>query len=600
MPWLVIAGYLVIGIAAYWPALEGISSRPFVAGWDFEQSVWFLAWVPHALSHGLNPFFSNAMLAPSGANLAQNTASPFLGLVTVPFSPFLGPMARANILVVLAMPLTASSAFFVLRKWHVFGPAAALGGLIFGFSSYMVDQNIELIFLPLVPLIALVIVSIVRGEGSFYRLGIQLGLLATAQYLISPEILTIVGIFGIIGVAFVAVRDPSTIVRNVGRPIGIAAVVSGVLLAYPIWMMAAGPQHFAGRTWPTINFYHNDVLSLVIPGSQQKFSLGMRSIGDHIGGVSGASGNGGYVGVLLLAVAGYLAWHSRRQLRIQVAVVLLLFGVILSLGPYVSFDGRQTQFPLPFLLIDHVPLLNDILPSRICLVTDACLAAVIAFGMDSLLRIPASVRSPRGYRSMGIRDIALFVGVLLGVLVATPPPQILVPNQLTAPTAVVLPTVVRQAVPSGDPIAITYPYATEYTIEPMQWQFDDGFQFRILGGYAYHPNQYGDPSLIPSVMTPDGLQGFLVDQDKFSLVALYSVYGKVARLSPSLIATTRKTLSRYDVRLVIVDMAIEGSRPVMTLFRETLGPPSVVGGSFSAWVGKNGGGLVPRLAIGTG
>jgi len=365
-------------------------------------------------------------------------------------------------------------------------------------------------------------------------------------------------------------------------------------------MMTAGPQHFVGRTWPTINFYHNDVLSFIIPGSQQKVSLGMRSIGEHIGGVSGASGDGGYIGVLLLAIAAYLAWHSRRRLRTQVAVVLMLAAAILSLGPYLTFDGRQTQFPLPFLLLDHVPLLNDILPSRICLVTDTCLAAVIAFGIDDRLRIHAPERSPRSYRPVGVRDMALFIGVLIGIVVATPPPQVLVPNQLTAPSAVVLPAVVRQAVPNGEPIAITFPYATQYTMEPMQWQFNDGFQFRLLGGYAYHPNQYGDPSLIPSIMNPNGLQDFLVDQDKFSLVFLYPVYGKPVPLSPALVATTRATLSKYDVRLVIVDSAMNGSEAVMTLFREALGRPSVVKGPFSVWVGKHGGSLLSDVAIGAG
>ena len=275
-PWLVMAGYLSIGVAAYWQAFASISSRPFVGVYDFEQSVWFLAWIPHALSHSVNPFFSNALLAPSGTNLAQNTASPLLGLATAPLSPFLDPMARANLLLVLAMPLSAASAYFVLSKWHVSVPAAALGGLIFGFSPYMVDQNVELVFLPLLPLIALVIVAIVQGKGSSLRLGIELGLLVTAQYLISQEILAIVALFIILGIAFAAVRDRSSIRSDIWRPIGIAAVVAAVLLAYPIWMLAAGPQHFSGPTWQTVNPYHNDVLSLIVPGSQQKVWFGMR------------------------------------------------------------------------------------------------------------------------------------------------------------------------------------------------------------------------------------------------------------------------------------------------------------------------------------
>jgi len=60
-------------------------------------------------------------------------------------------------------------------------------------------------------------------------------------------------------------------------------------------------------------------------------------------------------------------------------------------------------------------------------------------------------------------------------------------------------------VPGGDPVAITYPYDTVYTMQPMLWQAEDGFDFRLLGGYAYHPDSVGSPYLLPLPMTPSGL-----------------------------------------------------------------------------------------------
>ena len=121
----VVAGYLLLGALAYWPVVPGISGRVFGLDGDFTQSVWFISWVPHALAHGLNPFFSPAMYAPVGVNLAQNTASPFLGLLTAPLAPVLSPVVIGNLLLVLAMPLSATAAFVVLERWDVWGPAAA-------------------------------------------------------------------------------------------------------------------------------------------------------------------------------------------------------------------------------------------------------------------------------------------------------------------------------------------------------------------------------------------------------------------------------------------------------------------------------------------
>lgn len=147
----VIAGYVLIGMAAFWPVLPGSSRHLFGFGGDSILAMWFLAWVPHSLAHGLNPLFSHSIFVPTGVNLAQNTEAPFLGLITAPFALVMGPVARANLLMVLAMPVSATAAFIVLRKWRVWAPAAALGGLIYGFTPYAVGQglgHLVLIFVP--------------------------------------------------------------------------------------------------------------------------------------------------------------------------------------------------------------------------------------------------------------------------------------------------------------------------------------------------------------------------------------------------------------------------------------------------------------------
>ena len=106
-----------------------------------------------------------------------------------------------------------------------------------------------------------------------------------AQYLISPEVLATVGIFTIAAVACVAIRRRSVVAevtRSALEPVGIALVLVAVLLAYPVWMLLAGPQHFTGSTYPTTNSYHNDLLNFVIPGRLQNVSLGIRSLGSQL------------------------------------------------------------------------------------------------------------------------------------------------------------------------------------------------------------------------------------------------------------------------------------------------------------------------------
>ena len=423
----VVLAYLALGMIAYWSVLPDLTGRLAGSTADFAQSVWFIGWVPHAMNHWLNPFFSGAMYVPTGVNLAQNTASPFLGLLTYPISLLASPLVSANLLMVLAMPVSATAAFLVLRRWNVWGPAAALGGAIYGFSPYMVSQghgHVELIFIPVPPLIALTIEEILHRRGNPRWLGIQLGALVVVQWLISPEVLGDVVILSIAALVWIALRNPATwrtMARDALEPMAIAIGVVAVALAYPLWMLLAGPQRYVGPV-AALNADHYDLLSFVIPGPLQRVSFGLPS---QWGGALNTDGyvqieNGGYIGIPLLLITAVLAWRSRHRARTQLTIVLLAVSGVLSLGSSLYVAGKATHIPLPFVVIEHLPVVNDIQPGRISFATNAFLAAAIAFGLDDWHR-----RQPRARRDPGLggrsrmSDAGLLAAVTLVALVVS-------------------------------------------------------------------------------------------------------------------------------------------------------------------------------------
>ena len=583
----VVAAYLCLGLIAYWPSLPGIGHRVFSAFGDYTLSIWFLGWASHALVHGLNPFFSNAMFAPAGVNLAQNTEGPLLGWVLSPITLIWGPIVAANVLLVLAMPISAAAAFIVFRKWRVWSPAAALGGLVYGFSPYMVGQALGhpvLLFVPLPPFIVLTLVSILRRRGSERRLGLQLGLLLAAQYLISPELFTSLCLMIGIGLAFVVVRNPTRafhVAQVVKQPIGIALAVTVLLLAYPVWMLLAGPQHVSGATYPLINPYHDDLLSFIIPGPLQRVSLGTQTIsGGYVPGLLLLYGSrfaspeiGGYIGIPVLIVTGLLVWRSRRSARMQLSVALLASCAILSLGPFLYVKGITTHVPLPFWILGHLPLVDNLLPGRISFEMGACLAAIIAFGLADLRKGNTRWAPMRTSRSRALGPV-IVTGVVLAALVATQLPRW--PYESTQ--AVTLPTTLTRTIPGGDSMAITYPYAawSDMTL-PLLWQASAGYPFRLLGGYAFHPDQSGNGSVFPNPLSPNGLQEFL---------ALKESGGWLQRqpVTPDLVVTARTTVSRYHVRVIIIDRGYPEAMDVMDLFRRALGAPTVSAGAFTLWI----------------
>jgi hypothetical protein len=579
---VIVVGYLACGLAAFWPVLPWTSDRLFGTASDSVLAMWFLAWVPHALAHGLNPFFSDAILAPHGVDLAQNTESPFLGLLTTPLALFLGPIARANVMMILAMPLSATSAFVVLRRWGVWRVAAAIGGLLYGFSPYAVGQSLGhlvLVFTPIPPLIALTMVSILRRQGSPLRLGIQLGLLVTAQFLTEPEVMTSVAIVTGWAVLCAAIRYRSQ-VRDAWRAVlaslALAGGLAGVLLAYPIWMMFAGPQHYTGTAQAVNNPYYNDVWSMIAPGPLQRLSVGV-----HFAGVplSNASEAGGYIGIPLLIAAAILAWRSRRSPRMQLAVVVWIGAVVLSFGPHLWVDGHHTGIPLPFLVIQHLPFLDNLLPVRISMESAACMGAIIAFGLDDVRT--ASMRyhahRTRTGRSRGTVSVVMAM-VVLAILVITQFPQWPIASQ----PALGLPAAASDAIPPGHPVTISYPIASPLYAKPMVWQVDAGFRFRLVGGYAEHPDPSGKPIGTPDQMVPGGLDLFLYGQEADN------PYLPPVPITPGLIAVARVVAADNDVRLLLVDRGAHGAQGVVTVFTEAFGPPVVITPTLALWASKSG------------
>lgn len=574
----VIVGYFLLAVVTFWQALPLRSGNIFVGGEaDFVEAVWFIGWVPHALAHGLNPFWSNALNVPFGVNLGQNTEAPLLGLLSAPISWTINPLVATKVVLLLGMPTSATAAFIVLRKWNIWRPAAALGGLAYGFSPYMVGQSQahpQLMFEPWPPLIALVLVSILGGRRNTQGLGALLGLLVTAQYLTSPEILATVALFATAAMLCIAVRHPRDIVeitRTAWRPLATALAVTLLLLAYPVWLLVAGPQHIAGPMIPLNNPYHNDLLSFVVPGPLQRTSLGLHSLITRIIGHSNPTEAGGYIGIPLLLIGGVLAWRSRYRPSTQLALILFILAALLSLGPHLTVDGMSTSIPLPFLIIGHVPILERILPARISFETATFFAALIAFGLDDIGQEAAllSHMSKPGQRVLRCWRFVI-VAVIFVVLVFTQLPG----SPYATTLGVTLSSNLNRIIPTGYPVTLTYPYDFA---EPMFWQAMDGYKFRILGGYAYFKSPNGQGTTQANRMNPPVLQEFLTAQESSNYLA------PKLHISSTLVNDTRSTILDYHIRMIIVDRSLRGSGLVMQLFHDALGPPKASSGTLTIW-----------------
>lgn len=499
-----VLSYLAIAAFAYLPAWPGDPHLLVTcACGDTVQQSWFLGWFPWAVLHGHNPFFTNWIDYPRGVNLAINTEMPLLGILGSPLSLVVSPLASYSLFLYLAYPLSATSAFFVLRRWSGSDLGAYFGALFYGFSPYMVGQgqeHLNLVFVPLPPLIFMALVElIVVQRGNPLRWGLLLGALVTLQYFVSVEVLVstlVIAAFAVLLLAiFRARRIGAKHLPHIGRALG-PALLPCALLIYPAYFALAGPRRWTGPAFPLNNVYRADFLGVVVPTASQLVAPGA-SLGNRF--ASGPVENGSYLGIpLLLIVAACIYW-KRGDPWIRFAAVIAFIAYVLSLGPYLVVGSHSTTIPLPFDLLARIPVIDNLLPARFSLYTDFLVAFILSRAFATFGARSVSLRSRASAR------VALSFCAIAAVVS-------LVPNWPNREVSSVTP-ISRLAAKSTSirGVVLASPFPIYPWDEAMLWQIQDDWRWKLVGGYALIPiagRASEDPDRLAPYVAQEYLESF--------------------------------------------------------------------------------------------
>jgi len=632
------AFYLLLACLLYWPATPfGAGHLPGCACGDPEQQTWFLAWTSHALTHGLNPFFTQYLNAPRGANLAIDTAMPLLGVLGMPVTVLAGPVATFNLLLKLGLAASGASMFWVLRRYTSWWPAAFAGGLLFAFSPYLAGQAVRHVFLSFVPLVPLFIPLLddwlVSRRRSPLRSGLLLGLVAALQYLISPEILLTSTLMIVAGLAWLALRYPHAVRGRAGalaRGLAAALPVFVLVAGYAVWQLIAGPNRPAGpvHILSGLARYHADLLSPLFPTGRQLLAPGaLATIGERLP-AGGTIENGFYLGLPLLVLLCYFAIRYRRVPLVATAAVIGLVAFIGGLGSKLTINGKPVGIPLPFAAFAHLPILQNLEPARLSLYVQLAAAVIVAVGLDRTRAygwrragplsgygqptpadslVPATVHAtgkgggsgpsdsrPGGSGSVNAgpgnssfpgRDDGLpgrdpgwvrpLVVAAVGVIALLP----LVPKLPIHTYPLHVPryftsTKVRE-VPRGA-LALTFPYELAPRNDAMMWQAASGMRFRVLGGDVFVPGNVVRSTWHPLPPGPPVLAAVLE--------AGQYPPNPAPPMTASAVAAIRQMCARSHVDAVFVDRQARYGYDFDMLVHRALGRPGRVEGRLSVWL----------------
>jgi hypothetical protein len=550
----VLSAYLLLAVAVFWTAWRAPTGRWIGHDFDPVLFIWHLRWLPFALGHGHDPFTSNYLNYPTGFNLMWNTSIIFPAFVLSPITLLFGVVFSYNVLSTIALALSGWCAYFAFRR-YVRREAAAVGGLLYGFSSFMFGQayNHPHLTIALYPPLVLLLLDeiLIRQRRRALVPGFLLGVATGLQVVTGEEIAAATALVALLGAALLALLSRGAVrsrVPHALRALGVSAVTALVIDAYPLGVQFAGPNRISGPLQPT-GFHVLDLLEPVIPTHRQELTFHWAN---HLGErFTGQSEIDGYVGLPLLLLAVFVLIRWWRDPLVRFAGLLTGLVALLSLGPRLHVAGRTFEaVRLPWLIPQRLPVLENILPTRLALFTFLLLGLLLAVFVDR-------IRLPR---------VAL-LAVLALVFVP------LVPSLPYPSTAGASPQFFESgahALPSKS-VALVAPFAgvSGGTTRPMLWQAEADLRFLMPEGYVINPQARFDPARRTSAL--------------FRRMARIQSGASVEPLMGSERRDMSCTLVQLGVQAVVVGPMRLGHTEMVNLFRNLLGPDHSSRGGVELW-----------------
>ncbi|QSO46074.1 hypothetical protein [Alicyclobacillus mengziensis] len=369
---------------------------------DSGQFMWYLGWFWHAIFHGLNPFVTTNLNYPHGVNLIWNTSIVTEAILFGPLVYLVNPVLAFNALVAFDLISLGVLGTLILKKLGVRSWVAVFSGALFECSpaiiNQLVDGHVNLTSAPVFLLLALYLGLhvVMQRPRKILLLAILTGLSLAMEFYSSSEVFTttvITFVVFLILALLLNFRNFVTLTRNVPLRFYLGTALTAITLILPgLFVYFFGPYrtHIAGPLVPYDHWVTN-LFHLFIPTQAQLLHSKSTEYVDSLTNVNLTEING-YLGIpMLISViwAGTRMWSNKY---IQVLTLSMVFIVLLSMGPHLHILGITTSLRLPWFYIGKLPIIGDILPSRLMIYADIACVISVALSLEHSLQEGSRVK----------------------------------------------------------------------------------------------------------------------------------------------------------------------------------------------------------------
>lgn len=399
--------YLLVAVVASFPLITQMGTHIAGVQGDVWSYLWAAGWARVAvLNLGVNPFHTDYVYYPLGGatQLLWGTALP--SFASIPLQLAFGLVPAFNLTYLGSSVLTGWGTYLLFREQfsHVefrgvpgknyrrnMKLAGFLAGLAFAFSALRLGYGLaftNLFHTEFIPFYALYLLRTTRSPG--WKNAVMAGLFFGLNAYIDFQIAAFLGLLTALWFLYVLAR---AILRGRKSPAEPRRKRvpdrSGLLARYLVMVIVAGAivlpmlvilvNDFAVEGGNYIRVFplrysterSYDLLSYVLPNARSTLYQNVTT--PRVENVNASvqtpdeselsPDRQSFLGVVLGALALVGAIRLGRQMVFWIFVTLVFAA--LSLGPVLHFAGVSTNLPLPFALVNNIPILNNIrIPMR--------------------------------------------------------------------------------------------------------------------------------------------------------------------------------------------------------------------------------------------
>ena len=403
-------GYVLLSILFTWPLVAHLTDSLPLGNNDLWQNLWnFWHWQTSLTETGTSPYWTDLLFYPWGTSLAFHTHSEANIFIGFPLALIWGPVAALNFTTLLGFVIAGWGAYLLVREEVVDDRRAAfLAGIIFAYFPQHFEQSLEHLNLAsygMMPIFLFTLLRACRQGGLFPWALASLCFALNSLFAWHNSVLILPLALLLFGRELLRTHRSRRALVLEASIAGIFAFLFVLPCAYPMLLEMLGGETYYLKPKPPVP-KSIDPLFLLVPA--ENHSLWGSLVSPIYEGYRTypSAGFTAYLGWFTLVLAA-MSWVHHRTQKFLPADSLVLTGgfslgfwsviflvyLLFSFGDELRIAGKGTGIPMPFTLLDDVPLLQTIrVPNRLLVPTMLALSLLAARGAHlTLLRF----RRPR-------------------------------------------------------------------------------------------------------------------------------------------------------------------------------------------------------------